>query len=53
MMEDHGMFPTGIPSALLQPEKRAFWAQEKELALVYLQGEGHAGVLWAEHDRHA
>lgn len=40
--------PTGIPPAVLQPATRACGANEAELALLHLQGERHADVLWAQ-----
>ena len=35
----------GVPQTILQPQERAFWSREEELALVHLQGEGHAKFL--------
>lgn len=38
----------GIPPAVLQPAERTYGPNEAQLALLHLQGERHAGVLWAQ-----
>ena len=43
---------SGVPPELLQPEERATFGSDQEVpALVHLQGEGHAELLWPQHHR--
>lgn len=42
---------TGLPTAILQPAKRAFGAHEAEWARLHLQSERHADFLWAQCNR--
>lgn len=43
----------GIPRALLQSARRADGAHKAEPALLRLQGERHADILWAKCNRRA